>query len=120
MQMGQDDGGKNSNTANVMCIISLVCMYVIPIVAVIISGGLSNIADKDESITSMFASAMSLAISASGLAAWVLMIIVRVKYPKNVFGKVLMWLYIIMLVLGVIGIIVLFVACINTLRNCPG
>ena len=116
----EDDGGRNNNTATIMCIISLVCMYVVPIVTVMVSGGVSSIAEGNESVTSFFASVLSLVMSVSGLAAWVLMIIVRVKYPKNVFGKVLMWIYIISLILGVIAIIVLFVTCINSLRHCPG
>ena len=46
---------------------------------------------------------VSLLLMIAGLA---IMIYVRVKYPKNVFGKVLMWLYIIV---GIISIIIFIV-----------
>lgn len=45
------------------------------------------------------------------IAALVLMIIVRVNYPQNTFGKVLMILYIIFGVLMLIGVIMLILAC---------
>lgn len=52
------------------------------------------------------------------IAAWVLMIIARVKYKKSVFAKVLMWVYIGMLVAAIILVIVLVATCINALNNC--
>ena len=56
--------------------------------------------------------------SVTYIAAWVLMIIARVKYKKSVFAKVLMWVYIGMLVAAVILVIVLVATCINALNNC--
>lgn len=51
-----------------------------------------------------------LAVIASYIASFVLMIIVRVKYPKNIFGKVIMWIYIGELILGILAILfVLFI-----------
>ena len=55
------------------------------------------------------------ALSALGIlfliAGIVLVIYVRVKYPKNIFGKVLMWIYIVLAVLILIAFIVMLVAC---------
>ena len=121
MQQAPDDGGRNSHAANVMCVISLICMYVIPFVSLLGTGLLGEIFTKDadySDITSAFVSFISLFVCASDLAAWVLMIIVRVKYPKNIFGKVLMWLYIIMMVLGVVALIFVMISCLNSLRRC--
>jgi hypothetical protein len=46
------------------------------------------------------------------------MIVARVKYPENRFARILMWIYICLFiggfVLGIIGIILLFLFC----RSC--
>ena len=39
------------------------------------------------------------------IASWVLMIIMRIKYPNNTFGKILMWVYIGLLALRIIIIV---------------
>ena len=54
------------------------------------------------------------------LAGFVLMVYVRVKYPKNVFGKVLMWIYIVGFILYLIAAIVLLIACISCANSCSG
>ncbi len=54
------------------------------------------------------------------LAGFVLMVYVRVKYPKNVFGKVLMWIYIIGFILYLVAAIVLLIACISCANSCSG
>ena len=46
----------------------------------------------------------------AGLASYILMIYVRIKYPKNRFGKGLMWVYIIDLVLRVLLVVVAILA----------
>ena len=67
-------------------------------------------------------------IGAAYVGGIVLMIVARVKYPKYLFAKVLMWVYIAMFVTAVatmiISIILLAIACnacINALGGgCPG
>ena len=61
------------------------------------------------------------------IAALVLMIIVRVNYPHNTFGKVLMIIYIIFGVLFLIGVMMLLAACgaltgefLDSCHNIPG
>lgn len=39
------------------------------------------------------------------IASWVLMIIIRIKYPNNTFGKILMWVYIGLLALRIFIIV---------------
>jgi len=45
----------------------------------------------------------------------VLMIVARIKYPKSIFAKVLMWLYIIVLLIASIVIAYCIVSCIGGL-----
>jgi hypothetical protein len=56
----------------------------------------------------------------TSLAALILMIYVRVKYPKNKFGKVLMIVYIIEAVLLIIGMIAIAIMCGSFMRDCSG
>ena len=69
-------------------------------------------------------SILTFLMAGCGIAALVLMILVRVKYPQSVFGKVLMWLYIALAILVVVFIAVTIIACglafISCVRNCPG
>lgn len=48
---------------------------------------------------------------AMSIAALVIMIYVRVKYPKNTFGKVLMWVYIVSFVIYIIIMVAVIIAC---------
>ena len=45
------------------------------------------------------------------IAAVVLVIYVRVKYPKNIFGKVLMWVYIVAFIVYVVLTVAVIIAC---------
>ena len=57
-----------------------------------------------------------------GIAALVIMIYVRVKYPKNIFGKVLMWVYIAlftMYIIFMVAVIISFgIACAACTEEC--
>ncbi len=105
---------KDDKRANILCIISLACEFLPFLIASILSIFTSTITELTEVNVDTEASALSeictnifgtvsLLLMIAGLA---IMIYVRVKYPKNVFGKVLMWLYII---LGIISIIIFIV-----------
>lgn len=51
------------------------------------------------------------------LVSLVLMIVIRCMYPKSTYGKVLMWLHIVVAIIVIITIIVLiavFIACVNS------
>lgn len=119
---------EENERANVLCVISLVC-EVIPLFMNGIVASLMTVADDWEN--SGFSTVLyGVTSSLSGIlfiAGIVLLIIVRVKYPKNVFGKVLMWVYIvigvIMLLLLIAAVVLLIAACnacVNGLSNCPG
>lgn len=59
------------------------------------------------------------------LASFVIMIITRIKYPRSLFGKILMWVYIGLFILQVLIFVAVAIACgigmaacFNDLRNC--
>ncbi|MBQ4466074.1 MAG: hypothetical protein II916_08950 [Oscillospiraceae bacterium] len=61
--------------------------------------------------------------SLSQIAAFVMMLVTRIKYPKNTLGKVLMWIYIVGAILAALAAILIIVACascLNELSHCPG
>jgi len=51
------------------------------------------------------------------LAGFVLMIYVRVKYPDNTYGKVVMWVHIVFAIIFVVSIILLYIACYLACNN---
>ncbi len=101
----QQAGGETpeeKKNANRLCIISLV-LYLSPL------------------IWGLFNSRVSRLISgACSIAAIVLMIVARVKYPKNTFAKVLMWIYIAFIILGVITLILAWIFLIEMINSCAG
>lgn len=111
---------EDNQKANIMCVISLVCHFIVPFLGSFLLGGMTSSFSEtnDVSAGSTITSLFSLIVSCSYLASWVLMIIVRVKYKNNTFGKVIMWIYIILLALGIIAVIILIVTCVNILREC--
>ena len=48
------------------------------------------------------------------------MVVVRVKYPKNTFGKVLMWIYIVEIILAIISVVLLFLMCMACANSIDG
>ena len=95
---------KENDGATLLCILSLIFMYFAPgvIVAVV-----ENLFPSIEFLGGL-----------SPLAALVLMIVARVKYPKSTFAKVLMWIYIIQIILAIIGFILLVAFCYVMCGSC--
>ena len=122
---------EDKKQADKLCIISMILMFA-PMVVIFIKNiilGLLFDAGKEEfyyNIASSYVlgSILTFLMAGCGIAALVLMILVRVKYPQSVFGKVLMWLYIALAILVVVFIAVTIIACglafISCVRNCPG
>ena len=121
-QKSNDISPEDNHTANIYCVISLFCTFAIPLAAMIILPAMARIfgSGENDGTTSIFSSALSTICGLSHLAGWVLMIVTRVRFPKNKFGKVLMIVYLALLALVVIGIIVLIISCIKCLQDCPG
>lgn len=105
---------EDERKANIFCIASLICVFlprVLQFLGYLLFGTLLQQVGRE----SVLYDRISGALSAFGIlfliAGIVLVIYVRVKYPKNIFGKVLMWIYIVLAVLILIAFIVMLVAC---------
>jgi len=120
-RMSNEISPEDNHKANMYCVASLLCTFVIPLVTMMVSGILVNVFGSvdNDTTTSLLSSAVSTISGLSHLAGWVLMIITRVRFPKNKFGKVLMIVYLSLLALVVIGIVVLIISCIKCLQDCP-
>ena len=96
-----------SNRGTMLCVISLLCMFLAPIAVFVIVGNFMS-GDISGATADAYGVMIPLDI-ASYVAAWVLAIISRVKY-KNRFSLVLIIIYGSLLALSVVGIIVLLCA----------
>ena len=117
-----DNENTNNHLANVLCTISLCLYFGTPLLSFIVyffSFGLSFNNDSAVSaIGTLTTSIMSILSSVSTLAAYVLMIIARVKCPKSTYAKVVMWLYIALFVMGLVTMVVLLITCAGILAEC--
>ena len=106
----KDDNGK----ANLLCVLSLLLYFLAPIIFIVI----------DIVLALLLENANYLGVSGFSvlcrLAGFILMIVARVKYPNNMFAKVLMWIYIGLLAAGLIGVILLVVMCAYIIQECNG
>jgi len=89
---------EQKKEGNFYCIISAICMGVS-----LLSVSLTTMISEGAVI---FTGMLNII---STVAAYVLMIYVRVRYPKNIFGKVLMCLYIILAIITVLIIVFVIV-----------
>ena len=113
---------------NKLCILSLILKYAVGFIGGGIIELFSNIFPSvSDSVADLIFGTLFSLVGISSLAAFVLMVVVRVKYPKNTFGKVLMWIYIVEIILAIIAIVLIFLmcmACANSLdeffSNCRG
>ncbi len=108
---------EDRRKANILCIISLCLFFGIPLLSGL---PLAGQLDSGSSSVGFLASALSTIMSLGQLAAWVLMIVVRVKYRQSTFGKIIMWIYLSILAVCLIFIIIMMVTCAGILRDCHG
>ena len=108
---------EEKKAGNTLGIISLCLYFGSPVLSGIIAY-LSSLANTSSySSTNAFTSLISGLSGIASLTAWVLMIIGRVKYPKNKLCKVVMWIYIGLLIAGIVSVILLFAFCYITCMN---
>ncbi len=110
---------EDRKKANILCIVSLICFFVVPSLEVAFFKMINTISVNLSGNTTSEIVRGGIG-SISFMAAWALMIYVRVRYKKSIFGKVLMWLYISMVIIFVIFIVAIIVACGQAIKNCPG
>lgn len=108
---------EDKKSANILCIISVLCFFAVPSVLAALMELIHNINYDIYDVFDHIASSVSVA---SFIVAMTLMILVRVKYPNSVFGKVLMWLYIAVIVLAVIGFFFLLAFIYILCSGCRG
>ncbi len=87
-----------------------------------VAGALSEVSDEMYEELSVLSEVGLLICSGvaflASVAALVIMIYVRVKYPLNIFGKVLMWVYIVVIALYIITMAVIIIACAIACGSC--
>ena len=120
-QRTEAEVAERRKKANILCFISL-GLQVVPYILSGILAATSNILNNHDvdSLTTVLSEVLSSLTGGSYIASWVFMIIARVKYKESTFAKVLMWVYIGMLALGIIACVLFIIWCINELRHCPG
>lgn len=123
---------KDKMIANALCIVSLICAVVPGIVyAIYIYGGEAAKAIEEyvpapnSRFGSELESMIGIMMFAFEVASLVLMIVCRVKYPKHVFGLVLMIVYIVMYVMFIVSWILMIALCYAmcsglNVSGCPG
>ena len=105
---------EDERKVNGLCIVSLMCVFlpgVFQFLGYLFFGTWLQRVGRCSVLYDRISSAMSVLGIVFLIAGIVLVIYVRVKYPKNIFGKVLMWIYIVLAVLALIAFIVMLVAC---------
>ena len=105
---------EDERKANIFCIASLICVFlprVLQFLGYLLFGTLLQQVGRESVLYDRISGALSALGILFLIAGIVLVIYVRVKYPKNIFGKVLMWIYIVLAVLILIAFIVMLVAC---------
>lgn len=112
----------NRRVANILCFISI-ALKVIPY---FLYGTLSGATNAFDGLDQDSYEAMEVLISivAGGLglsyiASWVLVLIARIKY-KTTFSKVLLWIYIGILAVTIIGVVLIVAMCAYMLKDCRG
>lgn len=111
--LGDGSSGQSRKRANLICIIST-CLMVAPFFLFFFWAMFhgDNFKFLDNIILSI--------IGILPLASIVLMVFVRIKYPKNTFGKLLMWAYIALVVIAVLLIVALIAFCYYIIESCRG
>lgn len=114
----KEEAPEDRQRAVILCLISLGTGFL-----GLLSGVMTSIATEVELVQTLGGGFGGLCF----LASFVLMIVTRVKYPRNTFGKVLMWVYIGLLILQALLFIAVAIACgigmaacFNELQSCPG
>ena len=111
---------EDNKRANQLCILSIVSLF-LPGILLFLSVLCMSIIKNDViyNIASLIYIIMELLSSFSPMISIGLLIYVRIKYPKNVFSKVLIVLYVILFIIFLVFAIAAFFACLVDLQNCP-
>lgn len=112
---------NNDKQVNILCLISMACVFVPTIVSILflsVWDALTTVRFDESSAGTLIGNIWSILATLLLIAGIALLIYVRVKYPENKFGKVLMWIYIALAILMIIAIIVIIIACSMAMITC--
>ena len=106
---------EENRIANILCMISIAC-EVVPVLLERLMGmsfmhSLQNTSDYAATAVTTIMSIVSGLGGLAVIAGIVLVIVVRVKYPANLFGKILMWVYIVLFIMALLVVAVVIIAC---------
>lgn len=115
-----DERAARKKKANTLCIISLILQFAPYVLIGILSGIIESLETSFTGMSTAPAIVQILGYIGGGsyIASWVFMIIARSKYSESVFAKVLMWVYLGILSIGIIGTILLIYMCAIMLNGC--
>lgn len=111
VEMDEEMYPEDNKKANILCLIALGC-DVLPLLVFAVAKTLSL------SVLNIVAGVTSVLGILLMIAGIVIMIIVRVKYPDNLFGKVLMWVYIVLLIVAAVAYIISMIVCTLAMYTC--
>ena len=97
------DDKKNGDR---LAVVSLILYFLSPVFSVLV-----GLLPKELSVY------ISSIVGLCPIAGIVTLIVGRVKYPKNKFLKIVMWILIVLIILGTIGIILFMIYCYITCKN---
>lgn len=118
---------KKGHIANILCIVSTILVSILPILA--LYEGCIEFFDINRDIyiiksIDCFINFIEFFLPFPLISAFILMIIARVIAPKNLFAKILMWVYISLILLACLLFFVtcltLFLSCAALAQSCPG
>lgn len=99
--------------ATKLCVASLIC-YLLPILTAVVIKVIEVFLLWEPNTIEIYKvmnTILGILVMLEYVASVVLVINVRVKYPENTFGKVLMWIYIITFIVAIIGIVIFLMFC---------
>ena len=112
---------NNNQKANRLCCISLACVILPAVLTVLLPSVWDAfiVSKQDGSLVlDILRNIFSVVGCLSFITGIATLIYVRVKYPQNRFGKVLMWIYIVITVIMIIALIVLMIMCHYMIVTC--
>ena len=116
-----EERAARKKKANILCIISLVLQFSPYILLGVVSGIIESLGPSfSGNLSTAPAIVQILGYIGGGayIASWVFMIVARSKYSESVFAKVLMWVYLGLLSVGIIGTMLLIYMCAIMLNGC--
>ena len=113
---------NNDKKANILCLIALTNMVVLSILAAIV-GSMMEVTDGTmlAGVGNILGIIVGLLLMLSPIVSVAIVIYVRIKYPKNLFGKILMWILIVMAAIFVVIVVSTMLFCMwceNEMSSC--